>query len=126
MSSAQKIVFVYNAKSGFMHSMSDLFSKAAKPNSYPCKLCSLTYSGAFMKKIWKEYVSGLDMEAVFLHKDEFAKAYPGSNVSFPTVLLDTHGNLKTLISSGDFKKMNDLTDLIKLMSERLNNATRQQ
>lgn len=124
MKKSEKIVFVYNAKSGFMHSMADLFTKTAKPSDYPCKLCSLTYSGAFMKKMWKEYVASLNIKTVFMHKDEFAKTYPGNTMTFPVVLL-AHGNgLTTLISSSDFKRMNDLTDLIKMLNDRLD-ASRQ-
>lgn len=124
MEDSEKIVFVYNAKSGFMHSMADLFTKTTKPSEYPCKLCSLTYNGAFMKKMWKEYVAALNIKTVFMHKNEFAETYPGNNISFPVVLL-AHGNeLTTLISSSDFKRMNDLTDLIKMLSDRLD-ASRQ-
>lgn len=119
MSEGKKIIFVYNAKSGFMHSMTDLFRKTAKPNTYPCKLCSLTYSGAFMNKIWREYVARLGMATVFMHKDEFARAYPDHDTTFPVVLLARNNSLATLISSKDFKGMSDLTDLISLLSKRL-------
>jgi hypothetical protein len=121
MASSQQIIFVYNARSGFMHSMTDLFRKTAKPSANPCKLCSLTYSGAFMKKIWKEYVARLGMPAVFMHKDEFASAYPDYDVAFPVVLLAKSNALKVLINNKDFKNLNDLTDLMKLLSKRLTN-----
>jgi hypothetical protein len=72
-----------------------------------------------MKKMWKEYVAGLGIETVFMHKDEFAKAYPGRNLIFPVILLASGDKLTSLVDSDDFKKMNDLTDLINLMSRRL-------
>ena len=122
MSKEQKIIFVYNANSGFMHSMTDLFRKTAKPNAYPCKLCSLTYSGAFMKKMWKEYVTGLGIETAFLHKDEFEVSYSGYETTYPVVLLVDGSNFIKLVSDDDFKTMNDLTDLISLMSKRLTGA----
>lgn len=122
MNKKQKIIFVYNAKSGFMHSMSDLFRKTAKPGSNPCKLCSLTYSGAFMKKMWKEYVAGLGIETSFLHKDEFEASYPDYEMAYPAVLLDDNGKLTNLVSDKDFETMNDLTDLISLMNKRLPDA----
>ena len=105
-----------------MHSMSDLFSKTAKPNTYACKLCSLTYSGAFMKKVWKEYVADLGIETAFLHKDEFEASYPDYETAYPAVLLVDNSNLTKLISDKDFKTMNDLTDLISLMNKRLSYA----
>lgn len=119
MANLQKIVFVYNAKSGFMHSMSDLFRNTTKPSNNPCKLCSLTYSGAFMKKMWKEYVASLGIETAFLHKDEFQDRYPDYKTSYPVVLLVNNDTFTKLVSDNDFKTMNDLTDLIKLLSERL-------
>lgn len=122
MATSQKIIFVYNAKSGFMHSMSDLFRNTTKPSENPCKLCSLTYSGAFMKKIWKEYVASLDLASVFMHKDEFAKAYPDYSMTYPAILLDSNNSLTTLVTDKDFAAMSDLTDLIKLLNERLKGA----
>lgn len=124
MSKEQKIIFVYNAKSGFMHSMTDLFHKTAKPNTYPCKLCSLTYSGAFMKKMWKEYVASLGVETIFLHKDEFRGSYPDYETNYPVVLLVDGSNFIKLVSDDDFKTMNDLTDLISLMSKRLTSVNK--
>lgn len=125
MSEAQQIIFVYKAQSGFMHSMADLFTKATKPSEYPCKLCSLTYNGAFMKKMWKEYVASLKIKTVFMHKDEFSKAYPASRSSFPAILLASGNELTPLINSTDFERMNDLTDLMKMLNERLRDASGQ-
>lgn len=105
-----------------MHSMSDLFRKTTKPSTYPCKLCSLTYNGAFMKKMWKEYIASLNNPTVFMHRDEFAEAYPNSAMRLPVVLLEQNGSFTILVGSDDFRHMNDLTDLISLISERLTNA----
>src|SRR5574337_1367852 len=119
MGSLPKVIFVYNANSGFMHSMNDLFRKTASPNTYACKLCSLTYSGAFMNKVWKEYISRLSIEAVFMHKDEFTKAYPSAQTAFPVILLETGQAMTTLIGSKDFKNMKDLPNLMSLLAKRL-------
>ena len=119
MSDTEKIIFVYNAKSGFMHSMSDLFTKTAKPSEYPCKLCALTYNGAFMKKVWKEYVANLGINPVFLHKDQFSRTYPGNDTTFPTILLAKDNSVASLVSSSDFEQMKDVTDLMKVLKERL-------
>lgn len=124
MANSQKIVFVYNAKSGFIHSMSDLFRNTAKPSNNPCKLCSLTYNGAFMKKMWKEYVANLGIETLFLHKDEFMKIYPSSKTTFPVVLLERNNTLTTLIAAKDFEAVSDLAGLIKLLNKRLSDANR--
>lgn len=72
-----------------------------------------------MKKMWKEYVARLGMVIIFMHKDEFAKAYPYYDTTFPVVLLARNNSLTTLINSKDFKDMSDLTDLISLLSKKL-------
>lgn len=119
MAGSQKLIFVYNAESGAIKSISDLFRNTMKPNSNPCKLCSLTYSGAFMKKIWKAYVDSLDMTSIFLHKDEFRRIYPDFSTTFPVVLLKTDTSLTTVVGTKDFESMNDLTDLINLLNKRI-------
>ncbi len=83
MDNNQQLIFIYNAKSGFMHGVMDLMHKTASPKTYPCKLCQITYAGATMNKFWKRYVASLGIPAVFMHKDEFAKTYPKVNITFP-------------------------------------------
>jgi len=119
---SQQLIFVYNAKSGFMHGVMDLMHKTASPKTYPCKLCQITYSGATMNKFWKRYVADLGIPAVFMHKDEFAKNYPKVNINFPAILLKNDGALKMLLSADDFKRIKDLSDLIKTLNEKLKNV----
>lgn len=116
---SKKLIFVYNAKSGFMHSVMDLMHKTARPKTYPCKLCSLTFSGATMNKLWKRYISDLGIPATFLHRNEFAKAYPDQNMSFPVILIEDDGAITTLVSSNDFKSVSDLSGLMKLLNKKL-------
>jgi len=118
----QQLIFIYNAKSGFMHGVMDLMHKTASPKTYPCKLCQVTYSGATMNKFWKRYVAGLGIQAIFMHKDEFAKNYPKVNITFPAILLKTDKTVKTLLSADDFKRIKDLSDLIKTLNEKLKNV----
>lgn len=63
---SKKLIFVYNAKSGFMHSVMDLVHKTASPKTYPCKLCMVTFSGATMNKLWKQYVANLGVPFFFI------------------------------------------------------------
>jgi len=115
----QKIIFVYNAKSGAMHSIKDILHKSVKPSTYPCKLCQVTFSGATMNKLWKEYVSGLDIPTIFLHKNEFVKTYPKVGIEFPAILLKTDKTIKMLLSVDDFKEIKDLPDLMSTLNDKL-------
>lgn len=82
----------------------------------------MTYSGALMKKLWKQYIAGLGRETVFLHKDEFTVIYPRYIAGFPVILLVYGDTMTTLITPDDFTKLNNLTDLMNLMNERLVHA----
>jgi hypothetical protein len=115
----EKLIFVYNAKSGFMHSIYSLMQKKVSPNTYPCKLCSLTYSGATMKKIWQEYVKGLNIQTEFLHKDEFIKKYPQQTIKFPTVILKDEISFKVIIRADEFENIKNLSELMRLIEKNL-------
>ena len=112
---SQQLIFVYNAKSGFLNSAKDLMHKTAKPSTYPCKLCALTYNGPAMNKLWKQYIDELPMPTVFLHNNEFAKKHPDKKITPPVILLDD----KTIISSSDFEAIDDLPSLMKAINLRL-------
>ncbi len=118
--SSPTLIFIYNAKAGFMHGMMDLVHKTASPKTYPCKLCMVTFSGATMNKLWKQYVAGLGIPAIFMHRDEFTKAYPNQHVTFPVVLLVRNGSISTLISSDEFKTITDLSELMNVLTLKLN------
>jgi|GEM_PF-1390812 len=49
-----------------MHGVMDLAKKTASPKTYPCKLCMVTYSGATINKLWKQYVVNLGIPAVLV------------------------------------------------------------
>lgn len=102
-----------------MHGVMDLISKSARPKTYPCKLCKMTYSGATMNKVWKSYVTSLNIPPIFLHKNEFEQHYPKVNIKYPAVLLKSDKSLKIVLSAEDFAKLKDLSDLINKLNERL-------
>lgn len=118
----RQLIFIYNAKSGFMHGVMDLISKSASPKTYPCKLCQMTYSGGTMNKVWKSYVASLNIPSTFLHKNEFERAYPKVNTKYPAVLLKRNRSLKVVLSAEDFDKLKDLSDLVNTLNERLQDA----
>lgn len=115
----KELIFVYNAKSGFMHYVMDLMHKTASPKTYPCKLCSLTYNGAVMNKLWKLYIADLGMPAIFMHRDEFTRAYPDQPVYFPVIILRSGSTFRTLISHTKFESIKDLGNLMKELTTKL-------
>lgn len=71
----KKLIFVYNADSGKLNALLDSLHKVVSPSTYSCKICELTHSTVGERKVWKEFREELDVEADFLHKDEFLKLY---------------------------------------------------
>ena len=104
-----------------MHGVVDLMRKSASPKTYPCKLCMITYSGVTMNKLWKNYIASLSIPSVFMHRNEFGKAYPTLKIKFPAVLLEEKGSFKTILSADDFKKLKDIEDFINILNKKLSN-----
>ena len=71
----KKLIFIYNADSGFFNSLKDTVQKTVAPKSYDCKLCQVTFGAFSMKDDWREFINQLSIKVEFLHKDEFIKKY---------------------------------------------------
>jgi hypothetical protein len=115
-----KIIFVYNADSGLINTVTDYFHKIIKPSTYQCNLCALTFNNLGMKKIWKEFVNGLKVEVEFLHKDEFSKKYDLKEIEFPSGFLKTANKLKLYITAEEINKCITLDELMDLVTEKVN------
>ncbi|HVC35969.1 MAG TPA: GTPase [Candidatus Dormibacteraeota bacterium] len=115
----KELVFVYNAKSGFLNAVTDLIHKSVKPETYGCELCRITFNGVSMDKVWRNYVQKLPLKTTFIHKDEFTKEYPGENMSFPVILIKDENSLTELIKSSEFDQITDIAGLISLLNKRL-------
>ena len=116
---AAKLVFVYNADSGVLSGLKDLVHKATSPSTYQCALCTITYDLTSMRSAWKEAIRALPLPTVFLHRNEFLKAYPTwRDASLPVVFsADAAGSLAPFISTAELNKLS-LEELIALTSQR--------
>jgi hypothetical protein len=85
-----KLIFVYNADSGYVSTLLDIGHKIVNPETYSCNLCQMTFDTFSENKKWKEFreSSAIDME--FLHRDEFEEKYD-MKLDYPVVLRDQHG-----------------------------------
>ncbi len=118
----EKLIFVYNADSGFRNMVIDSAHKIFSPSTYECSLCDMTY-GVFMEhNVWKKFRERSLIEMEFLHKDEFTKGYKskfGYKFDFPIVLVSEKGTLGVLVKTEELNSMKDATDLISLLRQRL-------
>lgn len=117
-----KLLFVYNANSGKGNKFLDSLHKLIKPSSYSCDLCKLTFGLFSERKKWRDYRENLEMEVVFLHKDEFRKQYAskfGYKFRYPVILLERSGELEVFISDAEISDLDSVELLIGLMEKRL-------
>lgn len=125
VSKAEKeLIFVYNAKSGFLNGLADLVHKGISPQTYPCRLCQLTYRGASMDEVWRTYVDELSIPATFLHKDEFDAVYPDEEYDLPVILLRSNADMIPLVTAHDFESITDLPELISQLDEALSHQNK--
>lgn len=115
-----RLLLVYNAESGILNAILHAVHKAVRPSTYPCSLCAITYGAVSMRKQWRDFLNGLKLEKVFLHRDEFAAAFPGQKVDLPAILISDFGETpRVLVSREVLDGIADLDELIEVVEEVL-------
>lgn len=107
-----KLVFVYNADSGFLNTLLDIGHKIIKPETYTCNLCSLTFGNFAENAKWKAFREGSLHGMEFLHRDEFEAKY-GRKLDCPVILKEAgNGQLEVAIPSARLNSFHSLDELI--------------
>ena len=109
-----KLIFVYNAESGWLNALKDALHKTFKPSSYPCSLCALTYGSVSEKKVWRRFRQLSNIEMEFLHIDEFEKAYQ-QTFQYP-VVLQHHGILEIVLTPQQLDQIDTVETLMKTVA----------
>ena len=117
-----KLIFVYNANSGFLDKIIDGAHKIMSPSTYDCNLCNITFGTFTEDELWKAFRENSAVSMEFYHKDEFLKQFKSKwlpKYEFPVVLIQSEMELELFISS---EVLNDLTSseaLIEDITKRL-------
>lgn len=117
-----KLIFVYNADSGFKNLVVDVAHKMLSPKTYPCKLCDLTYGKLGEKRAWKKYRKRAKAEMKFLHADEFEALYKSKfrpAFQLPVVLIEEQYELDVLLSNRKLDEINNVEELIHILDKIL-------
>jgi len=115
-----KILFVYNADGTFGAVVKDVVKKAVSADSQECNLCKVTYPLFAMDKTWRDFVSSLPHEVIFLHRDEFHKQYPHQqNIPLPAVFAEESNTFRALISRDELNSIKNVEELISLVQSVL-------
>ncbi len=114
------IVFIYNANTGLFNALADSAHKIFSPKTYSCQLCKLTHGLTRERSAWRDYLSTLNANVVFLHRDEADTSL--EDIALPAILMqrpnnDTdHKNQPQLVADGNkIRQCKTLDDLIKLI-----------
>ena len=119
MSDIRKVIFVYNANSGFVSVVKDFWKKILRPSSYECNLCMQTFSTFGMKKDWKKFIQNLEIETEFLHKNEFEKNYDIKDAKYPSAYIQDDDNLALFITQDEMNNVKSLEEMETLVSEKV-------
>ncbi len=118
---AEKIIFVYNAKSGFVNGLFDAGHKLLSPQTYQCSLCSLTH-GAFKERTsWKEFRERSKILLEFFHIDEFEENYENYKTvfSYPIVIAELDGRLNVLLDDDQLRSLKNIDELINFLENSI-------
>ncbi len=89
------------------------------PSTYECSLCRFTYGMTSMNKDWRNFLSSIDAEKIFLHRNEFQKLYPGHKAELPAIFTEKEDGIEVLVSAADIKACENLKGLIALVEQRV-------
>lgn len=120
-----KLHFVYNVDATPQAVIKDFVHREMDPETYPCRLCDLTY-GRFVKKPgWKKFLASLPVPSDFHMRNVFVRKYPSlKDQPWPAVLAENEdGSFQVLISSEDFVLIATLDALEAVVRERLEKAS---
>jgi hypothetical protein len=114
----EKIIFVYNANTGFFNALTDSAHKLFSPKTYSCNLCKLTHGLTSMKSDWADFIKSLNIELEFLHKDEFKEKFPNNfKEELPAVFTLENKKLTLAISAKELNKAKSINDLKNLINQ---------
>ena len=116
------LVFVWNADSGWSHTVIDSLQKIISPQTYSCKLCQLTFGITGPKARWTKFLGTLGRPVECYHRDEFrqtpvSRQFPG--LELPAVLTCASEKWQILMSRDEILKIADLDGLLSELKKRI-------
>lgn len=112
------ILFVYNVNGSIIDNFSDSIHKIVSLDTYPCRLCLLTWDNLGMKKDWRTFINSLEADIEFLHRGEFMKRYQ-IDVNLPAAFVKRNSSLSLFISSDEINACGTLDDLMNLVRKKV-------
>lgn len=119
-SGSRQLIFVYNAKGGWLSAAGDMVHRSLSPSTYPCSLCALTYGAVAMRREWRTFLDAYAPNSLFVYRDEFHEDLDACGLSLPVILrADRPGTPEVLVSAEELGALPDLASLTALLKDRL-------
>ncbi len=87
----------------------DGLHKLFSPQTYACKLCTITHGIVGVKDQWMQFVQTYKHNIQYFHKDEWVKQYPHiseiSTGDFPAIFILSGDEITLLLSSEEINAM---------------------
>lgn len=118
MATRPEILFVYNVDLTLFALVSDFVHRLTAPETYPCRLCDLTYDRFTMKREWSRFIGSLPIRARFELRDRFRRKFPAyADVPLPAVFRSERGGgLQVLLPADQLNRVQTLDELKELVS----------
>ena len=119
--SPRRLVFVYNEDATPGALLMGLVHRLTSPETYPCRLCDLTYGRLLKKSEWRDFVSRLPLPSRFHLRNTFLRKFPSQAAGrFPAVLVEMEdGTLVELIAAREIDAARSLDDLKQLVTAKV-------
>jgi len=112
------LIFIYNAKSGFANTITDIGKKLFSPSSNSCNLCAITYNTYTENKVWKKYRKLSNINMKFYHIDEFEIKYPNQSFKYPIILIKKGDILKEFLYPKEIDLIKNIEEFITIIEHR--------
>ena len=101
----EKIYGIYHADGGIIGELSYVWGKIT--GTAHCSLCDITHKGISMKRDWKDFTNGLDVDFELLHLNEQTQALADFTAGkTPCVVGEESGEMKILVDAESLEGCN--------------------
>ncbi|TCD04833.1 hypothetical protein EYB45_04610 [Erythrobacteraceae bacterium CFH 75059] len=119
MAGADEVIFVYNADGGLASRAMDAVHKIVRPETYACDLCMITHGALTMRREWRTFTRRLGVPNRALHRDEFAREFPGCGFAWPAVIARSGAACELLVSRQELAGMTTVAELATAVERAL-------
>ena len=109
----KELIFIYNAKSGFINELVDFAHKIISPNTYDCNLCKLTYDNFGQIKKWNDFLTSSNISVDYYYKDHLIQIGMDPEMELPAVFFNDKSLFLRAREINSFKTLEALIEGVR-------------